>query len=194
MMEVLAHSSAPLVKGNPEGALGNFAADAALSEGNRLARKMGLDTASWAVLNNGGLRKSLPAGDITLSDMYEVFPFENKLEILTCSGSTATSLFRYIASMNGTPVSGLSLVLQSADSSVKSATVGSMRYDSTLTYRILTVDYLANGGDRFTMFNEALKRETLDEKLRDVMIRFVRDKGKSGQEIVPLKDGRIRYE
>ncbi len=194
MSEVLARSSAPMVKGNPEGELGNFAADAALSEANQLARKMGLDTASWVVLNNGGLRKSLPAGEITLSDLYEVFPFENKLEILTCSGSTASSLLRYIASMNGTPVAGLSLVMHSADSTIKSVSVGGQRFDSTLTYRILTVDYLANGGDRFTMFNEALHRETLDEKLRDVMIHYVREFGKSGQEIVPVKDGRIRYE
>lgn len=42
--------------------------------------------ADIALVNGGGIRMSIPAGDITYNDIYEVFPFNNQVCIIEASG------------------------------------------------------------------------------------------------------------
>ncbi len=39
-----------------------------------------------AIINNGGLRKAIPAGPVTLRDMYELLPFNNTVTVFSCYG------------------------------------------------------------------------------------------------------------
>ena len=39
-----------------------------------------------AIINNGGIRKVIPAGPVTLKDMYELFPFNNYIVLFSCYG------------------------------------------------------------------------------------------------------------
>jgi len=39
-----------------------------------------------AIINNGGIRKTLPAGDVTLRDMHELLPFSNYVVTFSCYG------------------------------------------------------------------------------------------------------------
>lgn len=40
-----------------------------------------------AIVNNGGFRRYIPAGDVTLRDMHEMIPFANYINIFSCHGS-----------------------------------------------------------------------------------------------------------
>ncbi len=39
-----------------------------------------------AIINNGGIRKFIPAGDVTLRDMHEMLPFSNYVLLFSCYG------------------------------------------------------------------------------------------------------------
>lgn len=39
-----------------------------------------------AIINNGGLRKSLPAGPVTMRDLHELIPFSNTVTVFSCYG------------------------------------------------------------------------------------------------------------
>ncbi len=39
-----------------------------------------------AIINNGGIRKFIPAGDVTLRDMHEMLPFSNYIVLFSCYG------------------------------------------------------------------------------------------------------------
>ena len=72
-----------------------------------------------AVANNGGLRTGLFPGVVTMKNVFEVMPFDNELVILQLSGGATDSLFRYIAQLSGTPVSGLLLEYEMGDKPAK---------------------------------------------------------------------------
>jgi 2',3'-cyclic-nucleotide 2'-phosphodiesterase (5'-nucleotidase family) len=190
MNVILAESEMVLEKGNPEGPLGNFVADVCLKEASKKyfpADSMPID---FAVFNNGGLRRPLPYGKITRQDVFELMPFENELVILTLNGETVKKIFNFIASKDGAPVSGLRF--QILNKQAINISIHELPFDSTKTYKVLTSDYLANGGDSFNMFIGA-SRESINLKMRDALINYLSESGKLDKVIRVNIDGRITY-
>jgi 2',3'-cyclic-nucleotide 2'-phosphodiesterase (5'-nucleotidase family) len=50
-----------------------------------------------AIINNGGLRKSIPAGAVTLRDLHELLPFNNTVTIFSCWGRDLMALDEFNA-------------------------------------------------------------------------------------------------
>lgn len=189
---VLAQSAEALEKGNPESKLGNFVSDLCFERIKREYSPTDAHTIDFAFFNTGGLRKSLPAGKITKGDVFELMPFENELVILTLNGGSIKKLLNFMASKGGAPVSGVRFTIK--DKSAGNIMIGGEPFDSTKTYKVLTSDYLANGGDNFSFLSEALNRESTSIKLRDAIIQHLYISGKT-EEIVRVNlDGRIKNE
>lgn len=183
MSEVLAVSTTKMERGLPESRLGNFLADACMSATEAKGMK-----ADFAMFNNGGLRRGLPEGQITRGDIFELMPFENELVILTISGRDVKKISNFIASKGGEPVSGIRLNIK--DSLATDVFIDDIAYDSTKTYRVLTSDYLANGGDSYTFFLDAV-RESVSLKVRDAIIFYLQEESKKNKKITVELDGRI---
>lgn len=197
MKEVLCTSSSVMEKGTPDGALGNFVTDVCLEMGNRKLFETEKDMSRLAdavILNNGGLRKPLPAGPITLGDFYEVMPFENQLVVLTCNGKLVEQICDFIASKGGTPVAGLRFTIDVTTGKAKAIVIRGGALDTAATYRVMTADYLANGGDQFEFFKSATRREDIGLKIRDALIAFAREKGQKGEPVNARSEGRIRFD
>lgn len=190
MNEVLITSSAEAIKGQPESSLGNLIADITLTEGNNILQKKNLPLADICMLNNGGLRTSLPEGKITVGKIFELMPFENEMVVLTLSGEKAMGLFNYIAKSNGMPLAGATLTIM--DEKPENILVGGKAFDAAKTYRIVTSDYLAGGGDKMRFFSEPLSYQILNVKLRDAIINYMRAENKKGNTLNPKTDGRIK--
>jgi len=190
MNEVLVKSTAEAVKGQPESSLGNLIADITLHECNQILQKKNLPLADICMLNNGGLRTSLPEGNITVGKIFELMPFENDMVVLTLSGSKARGLMNYIAKSNGQPVSGLSMNI--INEKPKQVMIGGQEFDSLKTYRIVTTDYLASGGDKMRFFSEPISYQSLNTKLRDAIMNYMRNENKKGNMLTPKADGRIK--
>lgn len=183
MNEVLAVSTSSMEKAIPESKLGNFFSDACMSS----ARAKGMQ-ADFAVFNTGGLRRSLPMGTITRGDVFELMPFENTLVILTMNGGDVEKLVNFIATKGGAPVSGLRLRI--IDSVATDVFINNVALDIKKSYRILTSDYLANGGDSFPFVTDN-KWEDVNLKVRDALIDFLISQTKEGKKISVELDQRI---
>ena len=190
MSDVLAESEFAMEKGNPEGVLGNFVSDACMQEAAKIFYPTDGRQADFAFLNNGGLRRPLPKGKITRMDVFELMPFENELVVLKINGDVVKLIFNFIASTDGGPVSGARFRIK--DKKAIDIIIQNEPLDTTRSYSVLTSDYLANGGDSFEMIVDA-KREAVNLKVRDAIIRCLEVFGNDGKIISVKTDGRISY-
>lgn len=199
MSEVLNQSSIAMPKPDrkigtlqPEFLLGNFVADLCLVMGKQKYSPKDNQTIDLCALNTGGLRTSIPQGDISRGKIFELMPFENELVVLTLSGKSTQKLLHYIASQNGIPVSGLRMSIK--NNQPNDVLINNSPFDSTQTYKIITSDYLARGGDKMTFFSEHLKSETIGLKLRDAIIQYVIQEKKAGRNLTSTLDQRVKLD
>jgi 2',3'-cyclic-nucleotide 2'-phosphodiesterase (5'-nucleotidase family) len=189
MNEILAYSRTSMEKGLPESALGNLVADACFSVAKNIAATSGIAAPDFCVLNNGGLRSSLPSGNITRKNIFELMPFENELVIVSLPGPAVYELLEYISLKGGVPVSNLKMILQPEQ--LQHATIGNTEFDSSVTYRVLTSDYLANGGDAMSVFGKNTSVDHMQTKVRDAIIEHLQQMQKNFDTINPVIDGRL---
>jgi len=190
MNEVLIKSSAEAIKGQPESTLGNLIADITLWESNNILQKKNLPLADISMLNNGGLRTSLPEGNISVGKIFELMPFENEIVVLTLSGEKALGLFKYVAKSNGMPLGGVTMEIN--DENAENIKINGAVFDPNKTYRVATSDYLAGGGDKMRFFSAPISYLVLNVKLRDALINYMRAENKKGNTLNPKTDGRIK--
>ena len=107
MSPVIGHSEVAMSAERPESLLSDFSADVIRLAAIPYQGK----PADVAITNMGGLRNSLPQGDVTFGNVYEIFPFENSLCLLTMNGKSLMDLFVQIAKLGGEGLSGARLVI-----------------------------------------------------------------------------------
>lgn len=145
--------------------LGNFVADVI-----RDAVK-----ADIAFINSGGIRAALPAGTVTVGDVYSVLPFDNRIVVVQMPGWRVRELLDFAGRRIGKggfgQVSGVSFVIKGDRAGY--IRVNGELIDSNRTYRVATIDYLYGGGDGYTIFEKAGPAEETGILLRDAAIRFL---------------------
>lgn len=188
MSAVLVYSDVELTKSQPESALSNFFADAISNtcKSKNIAFDFALPT------TNGGIRTSLPKGAITRRHAFELMPFENELVVLTLKAESVEKLVQYIVDKGGQPVSDIQITAKKGEK--PSFKIAGKEFVNSGYYKVLTSDYLANGGDGIDAFKEALKRESTNIKVRDAIIEYMISENKMGRSINTKKDGRIIIE
>ncbi len=186
MDENIGAAEATFERGSPESALGNLVADALLWH----ARLEFGETVQMSLINNGGIRLPiLPQGPITIADIYQLIPFDNRVVVLTLTGDQVASLIRRLAATGGEPIAGFSYRMTHDGSQVSDIRVAGDELVADRSYRIATVDYLASIGGKFEIFQEAAHRQDDTFYLRDAVIRYIRERQKNK----PILDGRISY-
>ena len=48
----------------------------------------------FAIINSGGVRASIEAGEVTYADVFQILPFENEVYLITLSGEMLKSCLR----------------------------------------------------------------------------------------------------
>ena len=188
MNEVIGTCPSAIRKGNPESPLGNLSADGLIW----MAREYYDVDADVSLYNTGGIRAEISKGDLTLGDVYAVYPFDNALSILELKGKDLKTLFEHVASSGGMPVnSAVKLVI--SNSKVKSVTVNGKTIKDNETYTVATIDYLVNTG-RYGLDN-AISRKDAPEYVRDYFGEYFRHLAANNNgKITAKKDGRITIE
>ena len=69
--------------------------------------------------------------------------------------------------------------------------IGDQPFDPSRTYKMVTSDYLANGGDSMEMLSENLLQEPLNIKVRDAIIDYMVSINNRQETLKPVLDGRI---
>ena len=192
MSEVLAFNDSLMKSGRPEGRLGAFLADVVYQRAFRFMVDSFGFPLHGCLLNNGGIRAPLPAGNVTLGQVFSIMPFENEVVVLKLKGEQVSRMLDYIASRKGEPVSKIGLLLNKEGGWIEATLVG-RPFDSRRSYFIATSDYLANGGDKMEFFREPEAIYPLRLKIRDVFADHLRNLGAAGQKIPQPEMGRIQY-
>ncbi len=177
--------------------LGNFIADGMPQKAKEAAG------AQIAITNGGGIRAGIDKGDITLGDVLNVMPFGNTLYVADLTGKQIKQALEQglsgIEAQGGAfpQVAGLTYtftlnkkpghrVLQAAavqdDGGVKPIS-------DKKTYRVATSNFVGEGGDGYSVFNEASHKEDLGFVDYEV---FTERLEKAGKAVEPKVDGRAQ--
>jgi 2',3'-cyclic-nucleotide 2'-phosphodiesterase (5'-nucleotidase family) len=192
LSEVIAIADTSLISYRPESPLSNFISDLLLEYGNEFVQKNYPDCKiDFCLANIGGLRTSLPSGEIKVRNIFELLPFENEAVLLRLTGKQVADLADYIVSRDGEGVAGISFGMKAGKAvNIK---VQNKVLDPDTTYWMITNDYIANGGDGMKMLTDSARRIVTGEKIRDIVIRKLREIKKTGHHITSKVDGRIYY-
>ena len=189
MSPVVGTTARYLEKNRPEGLLSNLLTDILVWGGQRFN-----EHPDFAVYNIGGMRAALPEGTITYGDVVEVAPFENKICFMTLTGEKVMELFGQIAHRMGEGVShGVELII-SRDGKLLSACLNGEEIDPQRSYRVATLDYLAQGNDQMTAFKsgtDVLSPQTEENNVRYIIMDYFRDQMSQGKSVDAAIEGRI---
>lgn len=157
---VLVHFAQPLEW--PESRIGEHPIGNLIADAQRASTG-----AQVSLVNNGGIRRGMPAGPITYGLLYELQPFQNDMVTLQTTGAVLRTALENAIDAEGRIAAHVSGMTVRYD---PRAPVGSrlreIRLDGGRVLRdtdsitIGTTEFLATGGDRYTMLQEARKSRT----------------------------------
>ncbi|MBM4275528.1 MAG: bifunctional metallophosphatase/5'-nucleotidase [Deltaproteobacteria bacterium] len=122
--------------------------------------------AQVALTNGGGIRASIPKGQVKVKEVYTTLPFDNYLVAISLTGRQLKEALEHGVSSLEEPagrfpqVSGLSFTYSRAapvGSRVKEVLVQGQPLAPEKEYTVATNDFLAAGGDGYAGFGEAIK-------------------------------------
>ena len=166
-----------------ESNLGQLATDAMIE----------LTGADVAITNGGGIRASIEAGDITMNNMVTVFPFGNTIMVKEIKGSDLLAALEYgVDSFPETKgafphTAGITFTLNAykeAGSRVSDVKVSGEALDLNKMYSVATNDFMAAGGDGYTMF-ESYPIKAEYNTLMDTLLAYVEKLGTVEGTFVP---------
>jgi 5'-nucleotidase len=160
----------PLKREGDEYGLGRLIADA----------QRNLGKSDVAIMNNGGIRADLPAGTVTWGDVYQVQPFQNRIQRLTVQGAVLLqALEQCVAGRDHLPdchVSGVQVWYDPRKPAGKRINRTELEnhkgIDKDRTYTLVVSDFMATGGSGFAMLAGS-PVEDLDLVDVDALIRYL---------------------
>lgn len=172
---------------NPQ--LCNWMADFVLDDArHELDRK-----ADFALINTGGVRNPFVKGPITKGEIMQAFPFDNRITVVEVPGSVVETLFRQICDKATAQASrNVSLEFDRRSGKLVKATINGKPVNPNKTYRIATIDYLANGNDGFSPIKDCRRTATSPDVVYDDMIRAMETGWMKGKKQTPDPNPRIK--
>lgn len=149
--------------------------------------------AEVALTNGGGIRASIEAGDITKNHIVTSFPFGNYLVTKEVKGKDIKAalehgLSKYPEQNGGFPhVAGITFTFNTANpagSRVSDLMVGGSPVDMEKAYLFVTNDFMAAGGDGYTMLKPYA---TVNEyaAFDEILVNYIKKMGTISTTLVP---------
>lgn len=137
-----------------------------------------LDSVDIALLNYGGIRASLPQGILTVGDFYRILPFENLIVLLDIKGSELQKIAEIERKRDVAAFYGLQILENN-----QKITINGKFLVPEETYRIVTVDFIASGGDNILKDIEFKQVVNTMQLLRDGILEEVKKMSAHGEHI-----------
>ncbi len=128
----------------------------------------------FAAITNGSIRAGLPAGDVTVGNVFEVMPFENELTVLPVPGNVVRKLCDYAIKYDNVAAVNLTWDADTVTKRARNIRLGGLPLDTTRTYTLAINDYLANGGDGMNFLRplpQTAAKRTIRRALLDFLLR-----------------------
>lgn len=150
-----------------ESAMGDIIADSMLTAARKEEAKVDV-----GFMNPGGIRTDIPFrdGNITYADLFAVQPFGNSLMIMTLTGADMETLLRQQYQPGGNNIlqvsDGFSFTWRQPAGKPIEIVPGSVKLHgqpivATQTYRVVTNNFMAGGGDGFNAFKNGTNVVTI---------------------------------
>lgn len=199
--------------------LGDFTADAYLYAGREYAKAEGLDlNVDIALSNGGGIRASIPKGEISMNTLYTVFPYGNSLVLVTVTGEQLleileASTFATPTAIGGFPqIAGASYTVNTAveyvngkqypnstyfapanpGSRVTIHEVGGKPFDLKANYTVAVNAFQAEGGDTYYALTQGSYIQDTGLTDAEVLISYVKSLDNVIGEDYAQPQGRIK--
>ncbi len=127
-----------------------------------------------ALMNRGGIRNDLPCGIISKGELMMAFPFDNHVVVMEIKGQDLLEAFEKIAQRKHIGISHIDFD----------------RVDTDKTYRIATIDYLAEGGDYLDMLTRGHVISVSEQPLVEDLAEYLSDIKARGCNVNPSTEMR----
>ncbi len=199
--------------------LGDFTADAYLYAAKEYVKSEGLDLqVDIALSNGGGIRASIPKGEISMNTLYTVFPYGNSLVLVTVTGEQLleileASTFATPTAIGGFPqIAGASYTINTAveyvngeqypnstyfapanpGSRVTINEVGGKPFDPNANYTVAVNAFQAEGGDTYYALTQGSYIQDTGLTDAEVLISYVKSMNNVIDETYAQSQGRIK--
>ena len=143
--------------------------------------------ADIAIINSGCIRSSIPAGPITKGALALAIPYPNKVVELAISGETLKEVLEngvaQYEKVSGAflQIAGFSFVCDLAKPSfsrVSDIKIHGEPVASKKDYRLITLDYIASGGDDYIMLKNCERAFSSEAAFPKIVNDYLKQKGK----------------
>ncbi len=187
---VLCQAGEPLARDrSAESGIGNWVADA-------MRAATGADV---AIQNPGGLRADLDAGPVTVRDVFEIMPFDNRIVVVTLTGAQLRQAVEQGVSGRSSPqVSGIRFRFdpgRERGARLLSLELADGRpVEAAALYRVAVNDFMFQGGDNYDVLAEGQNPELTSILVRRAMEEDCLRRAQAGESLRPNLDGRSARE
>ena len=131
--------------------------------------------ADFAIINGGAFRSDLPVGPVTLRTLEEIYPYRGKAVLLFMKGKDILKALDFGVDnmlVGQGRFSGLKIAVEpdlpQGQKVVDTELPDGSKLDAEKVYKVVTNDFLANGGDGYTMFKNAVSRTIVADNIKEV--------------------------
>jgi len=147
----------------PSSSLMNWCADAIFAN---QTRNIKLAQPIFCLLNTGGLRSTIGKGTVSIGDIYKLMPFDNTIVWVELPISSIAEIEKYLGQSGGEPI---------ANAKLENGKLLINGNNEKIThFWVLTSDYLMNGGDKMSFFEQRTNAIMNGKLLRNAFIEEVK--------------------
>lgn len=134
----------------------------------------------FAITNSGGLRQDVAGPLVTVGNLISAFPFPNTVVQIEMKGEDIKDLFEHGAKLtNGILQVSKGVEMRYDDSlpignRVISCKINGQPLDPNKTYKFLTSNFLADGGDGFLAFKKAIVKKNTYTSIIQTMTEYLK--------------------
>lgn len=152
--------------------MGSFTAAAMKDAGN----------ADVCLVNSGGIRAGIPAGNITYGQVYEALPYDNTVVTFLMNGKEVKEMLNWISKapekLDAFQYAGLSGIIDIEKAGTENIKINNEPIDENKIYRICTSSFIANGNlGGETLFAKVEGVEDSGVFMRDAAINYLEKLG-----------------
>ena len=161
--------------GNLQSTLGNLVADLSYKKANELFKNKTGKTVDFSMSNYGGIRAAIMKGNVTVSNAFELMPFDNTLVVVELNYDKIKALFNYfVAKKRAHPLSkNIQLTIENDSYNVL---INGKPIKKDRTYFVATSNYLQKGGDGMIFFSEPESLFDSNFLIRDAIVDYFESK------------------
>lgn len=174
----------------PQSPLSNFLTDILRTESPKYSNDTMFAKIDVSLLNFGGIRTSMPAGDVVVGDLYRITPFDNYLTFILLKGSELKKALGRFSEKFNAPFSGAEITFQNGKAT--RILVHDEEIKDNELYSLVTLNFISDGGDHLLdgIHYEKIHYTTIT--FRDFLVIELSEMNAKGQSVNSTIDGRVK--